>query len=180
MQALKLLFSSLRNGDRCWNGRGGACVPARTSAQRRFHTNQYTHCVRGMNDGCALAERHGRAHRRRPYQTPSNHAVCHYPIGVILSIAQGWQVQRCLPWVMMQMRILPPWGLYFFSSHIITTRGEQMVSYTQIDFKKYNTDGRGSRPTTLPRVDFAALNQPWAIKSTTPMVLVHVHRFINQ
>ena len=38
MQALKLLFSSLRNGDRCWNGRGGACVPARTSAQRRFHT----------------------------------------------------------------------------------------------------------------------------------------------
>ena len=38
MQALKLLFSPLRNGDRCWNGRGGACVPARTSAQRRFHT----------------------------------------------------------------------------------------------------------------------------------------------
>ena len=28
----------------------------------------------------------------RPYQSPSNHAVCHYPIGVILSIAQGWQV----------------------------------------------------------------------------------------
>ena len=30
-----------------------------------------------------------------------NHTVCHYPIGVILSIAQGWQVQRSLPWVMM-------------------------------------------------------------------------------
>ena len=30
------------------NRRGGACVPARTSAQRRFHANQYTHCVRGM------------------------------------------------------------------------------------------------------------------------------------
>ena len=53
-----------------------------------------------------------------------NHAVCHYPIGVILSIAQGWQVQRSLPWVTMQARRLPPWGLYFFSSHIITTRGE--------------------------------------------------------
>ena len=30
-----------------------------------------------------------------------NHAVCPYPIGVILLIAQGWQVQRSLPWVMM-------------------------------------------------------------------------------
>ena len=30
-----------------------------------------------------------------------NHVVYHYPIGVILSIAQGWQVQRSLPWVMM-------------------------------------------------------------------------------
>ena len=53
-----------------------------------------------------------------------NHGVCHYPIGVILSIAQGWQVQRSLPWVTMQARRLPPWGLYFFSSHIITTRGK--------------------------------------------------------
>ena len=52
-----------------------------------------------------------------------------------------------------------------------------MISRIQIDFKKYNADGIGSRPTTLPRVDFAALNQPWADKSTTPMVLVHVHRF---
>ena len=60
----------------------------------------------------------------RPYQSPPNHVVCHYPIGVILSIAQGWQVQRSLPWVTMQARILPPWGLYFFSSHIITTRSE--------------------------------------------------------
>ena len=29
-----------------------------------------------------------------------------------------------LPWVTMQARRLPPWGLYFFSSHIITTCGE--------------------------------------------------------
>ena len=52
----------------------------------------------------------------RPYQSPKNHAVYHYPIGVILSKAQGWQVQRSLPWVTMQARRLPPWGLYFFSS----------------------------------------------------------------
>ena len=55
-----------------------------------------------------------------------------------------------------------------------------MISRMQIDFKKYNADGIGSRPATLPRVDFAALNQPWADKSTTPMVLVHVHRFPNK
>ena len=57
----------------------------------------------------------------------ANRTVRHYPIGVILSIAQGWQVQRSLPWVMMQARRLPPWGLYFFSSHIITTRGEWII-----------------------------------------------------
>ena len=55
-----------------------------------------------------------------------------------------------------------------------------MISRMQIDFKQYNADGIGFRPTTLPRVDFAALNQPWADKSTTPMVLVHVHRFPNK
>ena len=37
LRALKFLFSPLQNGGVCWNGRGGACVPARTSAQRRFH-----------------------------------------------------------------------------------------------------------------------------------------------
>ena len=116
----------------------------------------------GLNDGCAPVGRHGRAHRHRPYPSPSyfstqshtnkitictqstqrkptvhvqsapthlhqitrcaptpsppNHAVCPYPIGVVLSIAQGWQVQRSLPWVAMQARRLPPWGLYFFPS----------------------------------------------------------------
>ena len=61
-----------------WNGRGGACVPARTSAQRCFHTKIYlriTHHARGFNDGCALAGRHGRAHRHHPYQTPSYFSV---------------------------------------------------------------------------------------------------------
>ena len=98
--------------------RGGACVPARTSAQRRFHTKN-TRIVRGeLNDGCAPAGRHGRAHRHRPYPFPPNHTVCPYRIAVILSIAQGWQVQRSLPWVTMQARRLPPWGLYFFH-HIV-------------------------------------------------------------
>ena len=49
---------------------GGACVPARTSAQRRFHAKN-TRIVRGDNDGCALVGRRGRAHRRRPYPSPS-------------------------------------------------------------------------------------------------------------
>ena len=70
---------SMRNPSKR-NRRGGACVPARTSAQRRFHT-KYTRIVRGeLNDGCAPAGRLGRAHRHRPYQTPPNHAVCHYLI----------------------------------------------------------------------------------------------------
>ena len=44
LRALKFLFSSLRNGGTCWNGRGGACVPARTSTQWRFHTKmRYCH-----------------------------------------------------------------------------------------------------------------------------------------
>ena len=157
--------------------RSGVSIPKKVCVSR---------IMRGeFNDGCTLAGRHGRAHRHRPYQSPSyfatqsrtnkipsmrnspqtkstvhvqsapthlhaNRAVCHYPIGVILSIAQGWQVQRSLPWVMMRGRRLPPWGLYFFSSHIITTRGEQMVSRMQIDFKKYNTDGIGSPPRLSP------------------------------
>ena len=51
--------------------RGGACVPARTSAQRRFHTKN-THIMRGeFNDGCTLVGQHGQAHRRRPYPSPS-------------------------------------------------------------------------------------------------------------
>ena len=46
LRALKFLFSPLQNGGMCWNGRSGACVPARTSAQRRFHTKN-TCIVRG-------------------------------------------------------------------------------------------------------------------------------------
>ena len=52
------------------NRRGGACVPARTSAQRRFHTKNMRIVCGEFNDGCALVGRHGRAHRHRPYQSP--------------------------------------------------------------------------------------------------------------
>ena len=52
------------------NRRGGAYVPARTSAQRRFHTKNMRIVCGDFNDGCALVGRHGRAHRHRPYQSP--------------------------------------------------------------------------------------------------------------
>ena len=130
------------------NRRGGACVPAQTSAQRRFHTKN-TRIVRGdlttdaplqgdtgghtgtapthlhQTTWCVITASHCTFDSPRQPQGVSiphriahsiapNHAVCPYPIGVILSIAQGWQVQRSLPWVTMQARRLPPWGLYFF------------------------------------------------------------------
>ena len=117
------------------NRRGSACVPARTSAQRRFHAKN-TRIVReiltmdaplwgdtGGHTGttpinlhqtarCAITASHctfdspRQTHgvptpHRIAHSIAPNHAVCHYPIGVILSIAQGWQVQRSLPWVMM-------------------------------------------------------------------------------
>ena len=137
--------------------RGGACVPARTSAQRRFHTKN-TRIVRwderrmcpwwATRAGTQAPplprsviffhtipyKQNNHLHAihpnniNRPYPSPPNHAVRPYPIGIILSIAQGWQVQRSLPCVTMQARRLPPWGLYFFSSHIITTHGEWMIS----------------------------------------------------
>ena len=76
------------------NRRGGACVPTQTSAQRCFHTKN-TRIVRGeFNDGCALAGRHGRAHRHRPYPTPSNIVVCHYLI--TLYIRQFTPIARCV------------------------------------------------------------------------------------
>ena len=150
-------------------------MPARTSAQRRFH-NKKIHALyagnltmdaplwgdTGRHAGaapthlhyifprnptqtkfrpCAIHPKRNQPSTRNPFLPISikhcgvplpivhsiahaNRTVCHYPIGVVLSKAQGWQVQRSLPWVTMQARRLPPWGLYSFSSHIITTRGE--------------------------------------------------------
>ena len=138
--------------------RGGACVPARTSAQRRFH-NKNTRIVRwewmmdtplpgdtGGHTGtaptnlhqttrCAITSSHctfdspRQSHgvfipHRIAHSIAPNHAVCPYPIGVVLSIAQGWQVQRSLPWVTMQERRLPPLGvvLFLIAHHYHTRR----------------------------------------------------------
>ena len=66
--------------------------------------------------------------------------------------------------------------LFLIAHHHHTRR---MISRMQIDFKKYNADGIGSLPPPLPRVA-SYRRQPWAIKSTTPIVLIHVHRFPNK
>ena len=93
--------------------RGGACVPARTSAQRRFHTgNRFVYhalCAGGrMMDAPLWSDTGGHTgiapthlhhifphipHKQknhlhairpketnRPYQSPLNHAECHYPL----------------------------------------------------------------------------------------------------
>ena len=44
----------------------------------------------------------------------ANRTVCPYPIGVILSIAQGWQVQRSLPWVTDASEGATPLGVVLF------------------------------------------------------------------
>ena len=53
----------------CPNETVGA-VPVCPPERPRSGVSILKHCVRGMNDGCAPAGRHGRAHRHRPYQTP--------------------------------------------------------------------------------------------------------------
>ena len=98
LRALKFLFSPLQNGGVCWKGRGGACVPARTSAQRRFHPKmRYCHpqtlhfhprmmhfhvqtrCFYPRkvppNDGCALAGARWPAHRHGHY--PCCNVIAH-------------------------------------------------------------------------------------------------------
>ena len=71
--------------------------------------------------------------------------------------------------------------LFLIAHHYHTRRMDysRMISHTKIDFKKYNADGIGCLPPTFPRVA-SYRRQPWAGKSTTPMVLVHVHRFPNK
>ena len=108
----------------CRATRAGTQAPLLPSSIIFFHAiphkqNNHLHAIypNEINRPCAI----------RSYQSPPNHTVCPYRVAVILSIAQGWQVQRSLPWVTMQARRLPPWGLYFFSSHIITTRGEWII-----------------------------------------------------
>ena len=79
------------------NRRGGACVPARTSAQRRFHTKN-THIVCGeLNDGCALVGRHGRAHRLRPYPSPSYFSTQSHPNQITIYAQSTKRIQPSLP-----------------------------------------------------------------------------------
>ena len=66
------------------NRRGGACVPARTSAQRRFHAKNTRIVCRDFNNGCAPVGRHGRAHRHRPYQSPSYFSTQSYTNKIII------------------------------------------------------------------------------------------------
>ena len=95
-----------------WGGTGGHTGTAPTNL------HQTTQCAITSSHCTFDSQRQPRGvpiPHRIAHSIAPNYAVCPYPIGVILSIAQGWQVQRCLPWVTMQARRLPPWGLYFFS-----------------------------------------------------------------
>ena len=107
-----------------WGDTGGHIGTAPTNLHHIFphiphKQNNHLHTIhpKETNRPCVI----------RPYQSPPNRTVYSYPIEVILLIAQGWQVQRSLPWVMVRGKRLPPWGLYFFSSYIITTRGEWII-----------------------------------------------------
>ena len=108
----------------------------------------------GMNDGCALAGRRGRAHRHRPYQSPSYFSTQSHTNKITHSTRNlPKRNQPSLP-IPTKPRGVPiphrgytfdsaglasvtqptlgndvreeatPLGLYFFSSHILTTRGE--------------------------------------------------------
>ena len=57
-----------RNPPKRTVGEVPACPPERPRSG--VSIPKITYHSRGMNDGCALAGRHGRAHRRRPYPSP--------------------------------------------------------------------------------------------------------------
>ena len=76
--------------------RGGACVPVRTSAQRRFHTKNIRIVCGELNDGCALVGRHGRAHRRRPYPSPSYFSTQSHTNKITI-YAQSTQTKSTVP-----------------------------------------------------------------------------------
>ena len=65
-----------------------------------------THCVRGMNDECAPAGRHGRAHRHRPYQSPSNFSTQPHTNKITI-YAQSTQTKPTAPRVIHPKRNQP-------------------------------------------------------------------------
>ena len=56
-------------------GAAPVCPPERPRSGVSI-INTHASCAREFNDGCALVGRHGRAHRHRPYPSPSNHTWC--------------------------------------------------------------------------------------------------------
>ena len=106
------------------NRRSGACVPARTSAQRRFHTKKYTHCVWGIERWMRPygATRAGTQAPPLPISTkprgvPIPHRGYTFDSAGLASATQSTLGNNA-------SEEATPLGLYFFSSHIINTRGE--------------------------------------------------------
>ena len=56
--------------------RGGACVPARTSAQQRFHTKKYTHCVWGIERWMRPCRATRAGTQAPPLPISTNHTWC--------------------------------------------------------------------------------------------------------
>ena len=139
-------------------------MPVRTSAQRRFHT-KYTRIVRGeFNDGCALVGRHGRARRRRPYQTPSYFSTQSHT-NKIPSMRNSPQTKSTVPYVIHPNVINRPTcnlpkrnrrgGAY-----VPARTSAQRRFHTQMDEYNYTThQGRKciahSRPHSLKQVVYA-------------------------
>ena len=75
--------------------------------------------VRGeLNDGCAPAGRHGRAHRHLPNPSPPNHAVCPLPHRGYTFDSAGLASATQPTLGNNASEEATPWGLYFF--HYIT------------------------------------------------------------
>ena len=114
---------SMRNPSKR-NRRGGACVPARTSAQRRFHTKKYTHCVWGIERWMRPygATRAGTQAPPLPISTkprgvPIPHRGYTFDSAGLASVMQPTLGNDA-------SEEATPLGVVLFSSHIITTRGE--------------------------------------------------------
>ena len=77
------------------------------------------------------------------------------------------------------IKIVIEWYYFtIFSYHFYSISHLSICSDGAI-YKKYNPQGGSIPHTLLPRLA-SYRRQPWADKSTTPMVLVHVHRFPNK
>ena len=95
------------------NRRGGACVPVRTSAQRRFHTKNMR-IVRGeFNDECALAGRHGR--------------VAAFPCQKYTHCARGFERRMRPCWVTRAGTQAPPLPISIIFFHAIPHKQNNLL-----------------------------------------------------